>query len=53
MAIDKLKNIVGIPIEDYTNQESLRKLIRDYSELLTQFIERNKHFLFMHSKTYF
>jgi hypothetical protein len=53
IGIDKLKNIVGLPIEDYTNNIELQKLIRDYSDLLTQFAERNKYFLVLHSRTYF
>lgn len=53
IGIDKLVNTVGIPISDYTNIENERKLIRDYSDLLTQFVERNKIPLFFHSRSYF
>lgn len=53
IGITKLKKIVGVPVEDYTENKELTKLIRDYSDLLTQFVERQKQVVFFHSRTYF
>lgn len=53
IGVEKLINKVGLPIEDYTSNIILRKKIRDYSDLLSQFVERNKIFQFSHSKNFF
>lgn len=40
-------------IDDYSTDTRLKKLIRDYNDLLTEYIARGAHTFFMHSKNYF
>ena len=40
-------------IDDYSTDTTLQKLIRDYNDLLTEYIARGAHKFFMHSKNYF
>lgn len=48
-----LKNILKLEIEDYSDKNELRTLIRNYNDLLTEFIARNGYKVFLHSREYF
>lgn len=52
IGIDKLKEI-GLPVTDYTKDNKLSLLIRNYSDILTQYVERNKFHSFLNSRTLF
>jgi hypothetical protein len=51
--ITKLKSVLRLEIEDYSNNPDLRNLIRNYNDLLTEFIARNGFKVFLHSRKYF
>lgn len=51
--INTLKNVLRLEIEDYSNDDDLRSLIRNYNDLITEFIARNGNKLFLHSRKYF
>jgi hypothetical protein len=40
-------------IDDYSDDEKLRHLIRSYNDLLTEYIAQREYKLFMHSRNYF
>ena len=49
IGIETLRSVLKLDIEDYTNLKELRDLIRTYSELLTEYLERQDAPVFMHS----
>jgi membrane-bound ClpP family serine protease len=51
--IDTLTNILKIKIEDYSNDEILRDLIRNYNDLICEYILRVGASTFVHSRVYF
>jgi hypothetical protein len=51
--ISKLQSVLRLEIEDYSEQTDLRTLIRNYNDLLTEFIARNGNKVFLHSRKYF
>lgn len=48
-----LRQTLRLRIDDYSSDTSLRKLVRDYNDLLTEYIARGEFKFFMHSKNYF
>ena len=48
-----LQQKLRLRIDDYSTDTTLKKLIRDYNDLLTEYIARGAHTFFMHSKSYF
>ena len=48
-----LHKSLRLRIDDYSTDTTLQKLIRDYNDLLTEYIARGAHKFFMHSKNYF
>jgi hypothetical protein len=48
-----LSQILRLKIEDYSGDPALRALIRDYSDLLTDYISKNDFQTFLHSRCYF
>jgi hypothetical protein len=48
-----LQNVLRLKIDDYSNDASLRKLIRPYNDLLVEYIARSQFKQFMHSRNYF
>jgi leucyl-tRNA synthetase len=53
ISINTLKTILKLDIEDYSDENELRILIRNYNDLLTEFIARNGNKVFLHSRKYF
>lgn len=51
--IDNLKEKVRIEIEDYSKNKKLRKIIREYNDLICEHIASHKIALFMHSRYFF
>ena len=51
--INTLKTVLKLEIEDYSTNMKLRSLIRNYNDLLTEFIARNGFKVFMHNKNHF
>ncbi|MCD4736581.1 MAG: hypothetical protein K8R53_11095 [Bacteroidales bacterium] len=51
--INTLNNVLRLEIEDYSKNDDLRILIRNYNDLLTEFIARNGFKVFLHSRKYF
>lgn len=48
-----LQKELRLRIDDYSSDTTLKGLIRDYNDLLTEYIARGNHKFFMHSKNYF
>lgn len=53
IGIDKLESILRLKIENYSNNDEMRDLIRSYNDLITEYIMRNNFQYFLHSKLYF
>ncbi len=53
IGIDTIKNELRLEIDDYSNNETLRSLIRDYNDFLVEFVERENLPFFLHSRNYF
>jgi membrane-bound ClpP family serine protease len=53
IGVNTLQKDVKLKIEDYSNDESLRKVIRTYNDLLTQYISKNNYPFFLHSRNHF
>lgn len=48
-----LSTVLRLRINDYSNDNTLRTLIRSYNDLLTQYIAREGYKLFLHSREHF
>lgn len=48
-----LQSHLRLRIDDYSTDAKLKSLIRDYNDLLTEYIARGDHKFFMHSKNHF
>jgi membrane-bound ClpP family serine protease len=53
IGIRTLTDHVGLKIEDYSKQKELRDLIRQYNDLIIEYIRRGKFAFFMHSRNFF
>ena len=52
IGISALTNILKLKIEDYSDVKDLRKLIRDYNDLICQYISRNDVEMFFHTRKF-
>ncbi|NLE62846.1 MAG: serine dehydrogenasease [Bacteroidales bacterium] len=50
--IDCLENELRLKIEDYSNNEALRNLIRSYYELLSDYVSKNRVPIFVHTRKF-
>jgi len=50
--VASLTNILKLKIEDYSNDLTLKPLIRDYNDLICQYIIRNNSEAFLHSRKF-
>jgi len=50
--IDCLENELRLKIEDYSNDETLRNLIRSYYELLSDYVGKNRFPIFVHTRKF-
>lgn len=53
IGLGTLTKVVRLKIEDYSTNENLRSKITPYNALITDYIARNKHEFFLHSRCYF
>lgn len=53
IGIDTLTNILRLKIEDYSKIDELRELIRNYNDLICEYILRAGAKAFVHSRVYF
>ena len=53
ISIDTLKGKLKLKIEDYSNDEELRNLVRSYNDLAIEYIRRTGYEIFLHSRVYF
>ena len=53
IGISKLERILKLRIEDYSNENELRKKIRSYNDMIVEHISTFKYRFFFHSKNYF
>ena len=53
IGIKTLKDVIKLEIDDYSNDDKLRTLIRSYNDLLTEYIARTNYKIFLHSRNYF
>ena len=52
IGIDALTGILRLKIEDYSNDDTLRPLIRGYNDLICQYILRSSSEAFLHSRKF-
>ena len=52
IGIDALKSILKLKIEDYSDDVTLRPLIREYNDLICQYILRSGSEVFLHSRKF-
>jgi hypothetical protein len=50
--VEALTNILKLKIEDYSNELTLKLLIREYNDLICQYIIRNNSEAFLHSRKF-
>ena len=48
-----LQNELKLKIEDYSNEPDLKKAVREYFDLLHDYMQREKMLSFVHTRTYF
>jgi Serine dehydrogenase proteinase len=48
-----LRRELRLRIDDYSSETTLKRLVRDYNDLLTEYIARGEYKFFMHSKNHF
>ena len=53
IGIDTLTNFLRLKIEDYSDNEELRELVRDYNDLICEYILRSGGKAFVHSRVFF
>ena len=53
IGIETLKNVLRLKIDDYSKDVSLRDLIREYNDLLTEYIARGQFPFFLNSRVHF
>lgn len=53
IGIDSLKNLLKLEIEDFSKDVNLRGLIRNYNDLLMEYIGRSQFKVFLHNRIYF
>lgn len=53
IGVGTIQKLLRLQIEDYSKDPTLRTLIRDYNDLLTDYIIKNDHQSFLHSRCYF
>lgn len=53
IGLKTLRDFVRLRIEDYSNQVELKRLVRSYNDLLTEYIARTQANVFMHTKHLF
>jgi membrane-bound ClpP family serine protease len=53
IGIETLKGFLKLKIEDYSNNDELRELIRNYNDLICEYILRAGGKAFVHSRVYF
>lgn len=49
IGIDTIRDLLRLEIEDYTQQDKLRRAILDYNNLLTEFVVKNNRRIFFHA----
>ncbi len=53
IGIDTLKTILKLKIEDYSKDIGLRNMVRQYNDLIVEYIVKTNFRLFLHSRNYF
>lgn len=53
IGIDTLTNFLKLKIEDYSKNDELRELVRDYNDLICEYISRAGGKAFVHSRVFF
>jgi hypothetical protein len=52
IGIDLLKNLLKLEIEDYSKISNMQKAIREYNDLICEYINKNKIEVFFHSRKF-
>jgi hypothetical protein len=53
IGIDTLRNVLKLKVEDYSKDITLRTKIRQYNDLIVEYIVKTNFKLFLHSRNYF
>ena len=52
IGVEALTHILKLKIEDYSNDPALTKIIREYNDLICQYIGRNNGEMFFHTRKF-
>jgi hypothetical protein len=52
IGVGALTNVLHLKIEDYSNDKPLQKLIRDYNDLICQYVARSGQNVFFHTRKF-
>lgn len=53
IGLGTLKDVLGLEIVDYSTDKVLRPLVRQYNDLLIEYIRKENYRVFLHSKSFF
>ncbi len=53
IGVDTLKELLKLEIENYSDRSELKEMIRNYNDLITEYILRHGRKTFVHSRVYF
>jgi Serine dehydrogenase proteinase len=53
IGIKTLKTILKLQIDDYSDNDELRRIVRDYNDLICEYINRHQVRTFLHSRIFF
>ena len=53
IGVKALKTILKLEIDDYSENEELKKIVRDYNDLICEYINRHQVRTFVHSRIFF
>lgn len=53
IALQTLKNVLKLKIEDYSRNEDLQPLIREYNDTICEYVVKTGHQIFLHSRNHF
>lgn len=53
IGVETLKTVLKLKIEDYSENIDLRNMIRQYNDLIVEYIVKTNYRLFLHSRNYF
>ena len=53
ISLQTLKNVLKLKIEDYSDDNKFKKIIRDYNDTICDYVVKTGHQIFLHSRNHF